>query len=107
MLGKQGTSSLFELAKLGADPARAKTLGEIAMQIGSNLSAGGAGTLAGAALGHAIPGGSIALGLHFLYSHPEAGALVARGLSKGLTPKVVVPTVLQLLQSQPPPLEGQ
>lgn len=100
VLGKQGTSSLFELAKLGADPARAKTLGEIAMQIGSNLSAGGAGTLAGAALGHAVPGGSIALGLHFLYSHPEAGALVARGLSKGLTPKVIVPTVLQLLQQR-------
>lgn len=100
VLGKQGTSSLFELAKLGADPARAKTLGEIAMQIGSNLSAGGAGTLAGAALGHAIPGGSIALGLHFLYSHPEAGALVAKGLSKGLTPKAVVSAVLQLLQSQ-------
>jgi hypothetical protein len=100
VLGRSGTESLFSLAKLGADPARAKTLGEIAMQIGSNLSAGGAGTLAGAALGHAIPGGSIALGLHFLYSHPEAGALVAKGLSKGLTPKVIVPAVLQVLDSQ-------
>ncbi len=99
VLGKQGASSLLDLAKLG-DPARAKTLGEIAMQIGSHLSSGGAGVLAGAAIGHAIPGGSIALGLHFLYSHPEAGALVAKALSKGLTPKLIVPTVLQLLQQQ-------
>jgi hypothetical protein len=38
--------------------------------------------------------------LHFLYSHPEAGALVAKGLSKGLTPKVIVPAVLQVLDSQ-------
>lgn len=100
VLGRSGTESLFSLAKLGADPARAKTLGEIATQIGSHLSSGGAGVLAGAALGHAIPGGSIALGLHFLYSHPEAGALVAKGLSKGLTPKVIVPGVIQLLDSQ-------
>ncbi|HKV92344.1 MAG TPA: hypothetical protein VJW20_07330 [Candidatus Angelobacter sp.] len=100
VLGKEGTKSLFDLAKLGADPARAKTLGEIAMQIGSHLSSGGAGALAGAAIGHAVPGGSIALGLHFLFSHPEAGALVARLLSKGLTPKLIVPTVLQLLQQQ-------
>jgi hypothetical protein len=100
VLGKEGTSSLFELAKLGADPARARTLGEIATQIGSHLSAGGAGTLAGAALGHAVPGGSIALGLHFLYSHPEAGALVAKGVGKGLNPKAVVPAVIRILDSQ-------
>jgi hypothetical protein len=100
VLGKEGTKSLFELAKLGADPARAKTLGQIAMQIGSHLSSGGAGVLAGAALGHAIPGGSIALGLHFLYSHPEAGALTARLLSKGANPKVIVPAVIRILDSQ-------
>jgi hypothetical protein len=87
VLGKQGASSLLDLAKLGADPARAKTLGEIAMQIGSHHSSGGAGVLAGAAIGHAIPGGSIALGLHFLYSHPEVGQIVAKGLSKGLNPR--------------------
>jgi hypothetical protein len=100
VLGKEGTNSLFELAKLGADPARSRTLGEIATQIGSHLSAGGAGTLAGAALGHAVPGGSIALGLHFLYSHPEAGALVAKGVGKGVNPKAVVPAVIRILDSQ-------
>jgi hypothetical protein len=100
VLGKEGTKSLFDLAKLGADPARARTLGEIAIQIGSHLSSGGAGVLAGAAIGHAVPGGSIALGLHFLYSHPEAGALVAKGLSKGLNPRVIVPAVIQILDSQ-------
>jgi len=56
--------------------------------------------LAGAALGHAVPGGSIALGLHFLYSHPEAGALVAKAVSKGLNPKAVVPAVIRILDSQ-------
>ena len=76
------------------------TIGEIAVQIGSHLSAGGAGALAGAALGHAVPGGSIALALHFLYSNPEAGALVSKGLSKGLTPKVIVPAVIRLIDSQ-------
>jgi hypothetical protein len=100
VLGKEGTNSLFELAKLGADPARAKTLGEIAQNIGQHLSTGGAGVLAGAALGHAVPGGSIALGLHFLYSHPEAGSLVARLVSKGANPKVVVPAVIRILDSQ-------
>jgi hypothetical protein len=64
------------------------------------LSSGGAGVLAGAAIGHAIPGGSLALGAHFLYSHPEAGSLVVKALSKGTNPKLVVPAVLQLLQSQ-------
>jgi hypothetical protein len=100
VLGQKGTANLLSLAKLGADPARAKTLGEIAAQIGSHLSSGGAGVLAGAAIGHAIPGGSIALGAHFLYSHPEAGQLVVRLLQKGTTPKVVVPAVLQLLKAQ-------
>jgi hypothetical protein len=100
VLGQKGTANLFELAKLGADPARAKTLGEIATQIGQHLSTGGAGVLAGAAIGHAIPGGSIALGAHFLYSHPEAGSLVVRLLQKGSTPKVVVPAVIKLLDSQ-------
>jgi len=107
VLGKEGTKSLFELAKLGADPARAKTLGEIAQNIGQHLSTGGAGVLAGAALGHAIPGGSIALGLHFLYSHPEAGALVAKGVSKGLNPKLVVPSVIRIIDSQREATEGQ
>jgi hypothetical protein len=100
VLGQEGTKNLFELAKLGADPERAKTLGEIASQIGQHLSSGGAGVLAGAAIGHAIPGGSLALGAHFLYSHPEAGSLVVKALSKGTNPKLVVPAVLQLLQSQ-------
>jgi hypothetical protein len=100
VLGKEGTKSLFELAKIGGDPARAKTLGEIAQNIGSHLSTGGAGVLIGGAAGHAIPGGSIALGLHFLYSHPEAGALVAKGVSKGLNPKLIVPAVIHLIDSQ-------
>ena len=99
-IGKEGTRNLYALSELGADPARAKTLGEIATQIGSHLSAGGAGTLAGAAIGHAIPGASVGLGIHFLFSHPEAGALVAKGLSKGLNPKLVVPAVIKLIDSQ-------
>jgi hypothetical protein len=100
VLGKEGTSNLFALAKLGADPARAKTLSAVAAQLGEKLGITGAGALAGAALGHAIPGGSAALGLHFLYSHPEAGALVARLMAQGASPKVVVPAVVQLLDSQ-------
>jgi hypothetical protein len=100
VLGKEGTSSLFELAKLGANPERAKTLGQIAMQIGSHLSTGGAGVLVGGALGHAIPGGSVALGLHYLAVHPEAGALVAKAVSKGMNPKAVVPAVIRILDSQ-------
>ncbi len=100
VLGKEGTKNLYDLAALGANPERAKTLGQIAMQIGSHLSAGGAGTLAGAALGHAVPGGSLALGLHFLYTHPEAGALVTKGLSKGLNPRLIVPSVIGILDSQ-------
>jgi hypothetical protein len=48
---------------------------------------GGAGVLAGAAIGHAIPGGSVALGIHFLYSHPEAGSLVVKLLVKGTDPE--------------------
>jgi hypothetical protein len=99
-IGAEGMRNLYALSELGADPARAKTLGEIATQIGSHLSAGGAGTLAGAAVGHAIPGGSIALGLHFLYTHPEAGALVAKGLSKAANPKVIVPSVISLIDDQ-------
>lgn len=100
VLGKEGTKNLYELAQLGADPARAKTLGEIAQNIGQHLSAGGAGVLAGAAIGHAVPGGSVALGLHFLYSHPEAGALVAKMVSKGANPKLVVPLVIRIIDSQ-------
>lgn len=100
VLGKAGTSNLFDLAKLGADPVRAKTLGEIAQNIGQHLTSGGAGVLAGAAIGHAVPGGSLALGLHFLYSHPEAGAFVAKGLSSGLNPRAIVPVVIRIIDSQ-------
>jgi hypothetical protein len=100
VVGKEGTKNLFDLAQLGADPARAKTLGEIATQIGQHLSAGGAGVLAGAAIGHAIPGGSVALGAHFLFTHPEAGQLVVKALSKGTNPKLIVPAVIQLIDSQ-------
>jgi hypothetical protein len=97
VLGKEGTKNLFDLAQLGADPARAKTLGEIAAQIGQHLSAGGAGVIAGAALGHAIPGGSVALGAHFLFTHPEAGQLVVKALSKATNPKLVMPAVISSL----------
>lgn len=100
VLGKEGTRNLYELAQLGADPARAKTLGEIAQNIGQHLSAGGAGVLAGGLIGHAVPGGSVALGLHFLYSHPEAGALVAKMVSKGANPKLIVPAVIRIIDSQ-------
>jgi hypothetical protein len=100
VLGRQGTSSLFELAKLGADPARAKTLGEIAVNIGNHLGIGGAGALAGAALGHAVPGGSLALGMHYLFLHPEAGSMVAKLLSKGTNPKLIVPAVIKIIDDQ-------
>ncbi|HEY3768884.1 MAG TPA: hypothetical protein VGN44_09435 [Candidatus Angelobacter sp.] len=106
VVGKEGTKNLFDLAQLGADPARAKTLGEIAAQIGQHLSAGGAGVLAGAAIGHTLPGGGVALGAHFLFTHPEAGQLVVKGLSKGMAPKLVMPAVIQLIDSQREPNEG-
>jgi hypothetical protein len=100
VLGSSGTKNLFDLAKLGADPARAKTLGEIASQIGHHISAGGAGALAGLALGHALPAGALALGAHALYTNPEAGSLVVRLLQKGTSPKLIVPVVVKLLDSQ-------
>jgi hypothetical protein len=100
VLGAEGTKNLFDLAKLGADPVRSKTLGEIASQIGHHISAGGAGALAGLALGHALPAGALALGAHALYTNPEAGSLVVRLLQKGSTPKVIVPAVIKLLDSQ-------
>jgi hypothetical protein len=99
-LGPSGTKNLFDLAKLGADPARAKTLGEIASQIGHHISAGGAGALAGLALWHALPAGALALGAHALYTNPEAGQLVVRLLQKGTSPKLIVPVVVKLLDSQ-------
>jgi hypothetical protein len=100
VLGQEGTKNLFDLAKLGADPERAKTLGDIAMNIGGHLSTGGAGVIAGAALGHAVPGGSVALGIHFLYSHPQAGSFVATALSRGLSPKLIVPVVNAMIDAQ-------
>jgi uncharacterized Ntn-hydrolase superfamily protein len=96
----KGTANLLSLAKLGADPARAKTLGEIASQIGQHISAGGAGALAGLAVGHVLPAGALALGAHALYTNPEAGQLVVRLLQKGTSPKLVVPAVVKLLDSQ-------
>jgi hypothetical protein len=99
-IGKAGTQNLLSLSELGADPVRAKTLGEIAQNIGQHLSAGGAGVLAGAAVGHAVPGGSVALAMHFLYSHPEAGSFVANALSRGLSPKIIVPVVTSMIDSQ-------
>src|SRR6185437_7910519 len=94
VLGREGTKNLFDLAALGADPAKAKGLTEIARDIGAHLSLGGLGAGAGALIGHALPGGAVGIGIHVLYTHPEAGALVAKGLSKGMSPKVVVPAVL-------------
>jgi hypothetical protein len=100
VLGKEGAKSLYDLAALGADPLKAKSLSDVATAIGEHLGIGGAGLAVGALAGHAVPGGSAALGIHFLYAHPEVGQIVVKGLSKGLTPKVIVPTVLQLLDSQ-------
>jgi hypothetical protein len=99
-IGKEGTQNLLSISELGADPVRAKTLGEIAQNIGQHLSAGGAGVLAGAAVGHAVPGGSVALAMHFLYSHPQAGSFVAFALSRGLSPKIIVPVVTSMIDSQ-------
>jgi hypothetical protein len=100
VLGAEGTRNLYDLAALGADPLRAKSLSDVATAIGEHIGIGSAGLAVGALAGHAVPGGSAALGIHFLYAHPEVGQIVVKGLSKGLTPKVIVPTVLQLLQQQ-------
>jgi hypothetical protein len=100
VLGAEGARNLYDLAALGADPLKAKSLSDVAHALGEHLGIGGAGLAAGAMIGHAVPGGSAALGIHFLYAHPEIGQIVAKGLSKGMTPKVVVPLVLQLLQAQ-------
>jgi hypothetical protein len=47
-----------------------------------------------------VPGGSVALGIHFLYSHPEAGSMVAKLLSKGTNPKLIVPAVIKIIDDQ-------
>jgi hypothetical protein len=100
VLGKEGTANLYSLAQLGADPLKAKSLSDVAHALGEHLGIGGAGLAVGALAGHAIPGGSAALGIHFLYAHPELGKYVAQALSKGTNPKLVVPAVVQLLDSQ-------
>jgi hypothetical protein len=100
VLGQQGTANLFELAKLGADPLKAKSLSDVATALGEHLGIGGAGLAVGALAGHAVPGGSAALGIHFLYAHPEIGQYVTKALSAGTSPKLIVPGVIQLLDSQ-------
>ena len=100
VLGAEGTRNLYELSALGADPAKAQSLTEVAREIGTHLGAGGLGAGAGALLGHALPGGAIAIGIHTLYLHPEVGSLVAKALSKGTNPRLVVPAVLQLLKAR-------
>jgi hypothetical protein len=100
VLGKEGTANLYSLAQLGADPLKAKSLTDVAHALGEHLGIGGAGLAAGAMIGHAVPGGSAALGIHFLYAHPDIGQYVAKALSKGTNPKLVVPAVVQLLDSQ-------
>jgi hypothetical protein len=100
VIGKEGTANLYSLAQLGADPLKAKSLSDVAHAIGEHLGIGGAGLAAGALVGHAVPGGSAALGIHFLYAHPDIGQYVAKALSKGTNPKLIVPGVLQILDSQ-------
>lgn len=100
VLGQQGTTNLFELAKLGADPLKAKSLSDVATALGEHLGIGGAGLAVGAMAGHAVPGGSAALGIHFLYAHPEIGQYVAKALSVGTSPKLVVPAVIRLIDQQ-------
>jgi hypothetical protein len=100
VLGKEGTANLYSLAQLGADPLKAKSLSDVAHALGEHLGIGGAGLAAGALIGHAVPGGSAALGIHFLYAHPDIGKYVAQALSKGTSPKLVVPAVINLLDSQ-------
>jgi hypothetical protein len=106
VLGKEGTANLYSLAQLGADPLKAKSLSDVAHALGEHLGIGGAGLAAGALIGHAVPGGSAALGIHFLYSHPDIGQYVAKALSKGTNPKLVVPAVVKLLDSQREQNEG-
>jgi hypothetical protein len=100
VLGAEGTRNLYDLAALGADPLKAKSLSDVATAIGEHLGIGGAGLAVGALAGHAVPGGSAALGVHFLYVHPEIGQYVAKALSAGTSPKLIVPGVIQLLDSQ-------
>ena len=100
VIGKEGTANLYSLAQLGADPLKAKSLSDVAHAIGEHLGIGGAGLAAGALVGHAVPGGSAALGIHFLYAHPDIGQYVAKALSKGTNPKLIVPAVINLLDAQ-------
>jgi hypothetical protein len=100
VIGKEGTANLYSLAQLGADPLKAKSLSDVAHAIGEHLGIGGAGLAAGALIGHAVPGGSAALGIHFLYAHPDLGQYVAKALSKGTNPRLIVPAVINLLDSQ-------
>jgi hypothetical protein len=100
VLGQQGTRNLYDLAALGADPVKAPTFMEVLRQIGDKLGSATAGAGAGALIGHALPGGTVGLAVHFLYTHPGAGALVAKGLSAGTSPKVIVPAVMRMIQQE-------
>ena len=56
---------------------------------------GGAGVLAGAALGHAISGGSVALGISLLVLAPRRFPSCEATGAKERTPRLIVPVVIQ------------
>ena len=100
VLGSDGVKNLYDLSELGLNPKKATTLTQVAQQLTQRIGlAAGAGMLAThSAVGAASVGLPVGAGMHFLYTHPQAGKVVAQLVNLGSSPKIIVPAVLQALQ---------
>jgi hypothetical protein len=100
VLGPDGVKNLYDLSELGLNPKKAATLTQVAQQLTQRLGlSAGAGMLATHSAVGAAAGLPVGAGVHFLYTHPQAGKVVAQLVSLGSSPKVIVPAVLQALQN--------